>query len=170
MWNPKPLTLNPTGTYTALCEIPEGIYKPPFDLTDKTVLDVGATCGEVAYYFITQCHAEKVLCVECDPASLPFLYKNASLMNIEVYAEPFKLEHLQNQKYDFIKCDVEGYEMLLLKYVKEGGVLPACVIEAHTNWIKDQFLKEGFTIAKVVNDTRVQVAVYMMNNYKKLGL
>ena len=87
-----------------------------------------------------------------------------------VIAEPFQIEHLRNNKYDFIKCDVEGSEMILLKFVEEGGVLPPCVIEAHTNWIKDQFLKAGFQITKVVNDTRVQVAVYMMTNYKSLGV
>jgi hypothetical protein len=164
------LQLDSTGTYVALCEIPEGIYNPPFDLQGKTVLDVGATCGEVAYWFITQCHAEKVICIESDPKSLPFLIENQKLMNIEVVAEDFNVDHLRRFKVDFIKCDVEGYEMVLLEYVGEGGVLPACSIEAHTNWIRDQFLKAGFKQKFVTNDTRVQVAAYIMTNYKSLGL
>jgi predicted RNA methylase len=170
LWNHNPLALDSTGTYTALCELPEGIYNPPFDLKGKTVLDVGATNGEVAYWFIQVHHAEKVICIESDPAALELLYRNKALMNITVIPEPFNLEHLMQLDYDFIKCDVEGSEMILLKFVEEGGVLPPCVIEAHTNWIKDEFLKAGFAITKVVNDTRVQVAVYMMTNYKKLGV
>lgn len=170
MWHHNPLALDSTGTYTALCEIPEGIYNPPFDLKGKTVLDVGATNGEVAYWFIQVHHAAKVICIESDPQALELLNRNKALMNIDIIAEPFNIEHLQKQKYDFVKCDVEGSEMVLLEYVKEGGVLPLCVIEAHTNWIKDQFLKAGFQITKVVNDTRVQVAVYMMTNYKSLGV
>ena len=170
MWDHSKLRLDSTGSYTALCELPEGIYNPPFDLAGKTVLDVGATNGEVAYWFIQVHHAEKVICIESDPVALELLNKNKALMNIDIIPEPFNLEHLIQLEYDFIKCDVEGSEMVLLEFVEEGGVLPPCVIEAHTNWIKDQFLKAGFQITKVVNDTRVQVAVYMMTNYKSLGV
>ena len=162
------LALDSTGTYTAMCEIQEGIYKPPFDLAGKTVLDVCATCGEVAFWFIAVHHAAKVVCIENDPASLPYLEKNRVQMNIEVLPEAFCLKHLQECKYDFIKCDCEGYEMVLLEFVAGGGVLPPTVVEVHTNWIRDQFLKAGFKVFKVTSDTRVQVAVYMMNNYAKL--
>jgi predicted RNA methylase len=48
-------------------------HLPPFDLKDKTVLDVGATNGEVAYWFIQVHHAAKVLCIESDPAALELL-------------------------------------------------------------------------------------------------
>lgn len=165
MWH-EPLKLNHVGVATVLCEDIAAMYSPPFDLKGKTVLDVGATCGEVAYWFITQHHAEKVICVESDPASLPFLRENSLLMNIEVVAEDFNLRHLRDFQYDFIKCDVEGYEMLLLEYAAEGGVLKPCVVEAHTNWIRDQFLKAGFRQTLITNNTRVQVAAYIMRNFE----
>ena len=76
----------------------------------------------------------------------------------------------EEARRDLLQMIEEEIEETMLEFVREGGVLPPCVIEAHTNWIKDQFLKAGFAITKVVNDTRVQVAVYMMNNYKKLGV
>jgi hypothetical protein len=91
-------------------------------------------------------------------------------MNIEIVAEDFNIQHLRDFTYDFIKCDVEGSEMILLEYVAEGGVLKPCIIEAHTNWIRDQFLKAGFKQKCVTNATRVQVAAYIMTNYAALGL
>ncbi len=170
-WDHSKIKLNNTGIYTALFEVPAGFYEPPFDLVGKTVLDVGATCGEVAAWFVEKHHAARVVCVENDPVSLPFLRLNADLLGcVEVVAEGFCAEHLRRFHPDFVKCDVEGYEMELLRFVAEGGTLPPTVLEAHTNWISDQFLKAGFKVTKVVNDTRVQVAVYMMTNYESLGL
>jgi ribosomal protein L11 methylase PrmA len=166
----SPVSLDNTGTYTALCELPDGYYDPPFDLAGKTVLDVGATCGEVSYYYQKMFHASKCVCIESDPSALVHLNRNRALMNVEVVPEWFNLEHLQRFKYDFVKCDVEGSEMILLEYAAEGGVLPPTVIEAHSNWIRDQFLKAGFKVTKVMNDTHVQIAVYIMTNYEKLGL
>lgn len=160
-----PVKLDNTGTYTALCEIPQGFYNPPYDLAGKTVLDAGATCGEVSYYYIKQFHAAHCVCIEMSSAPLPYLTQNSKLVNITIVNEPFKLEHLTKYKPDFIKCDVEGSEMILLEYIAKGGVLPPTVLEAHTNWIKDQFLKAGFKIVQVINDTQVQIAVYIMNNY-----
>ncbi len=168
-WDHRNLVLNDTGIFTAVCELPEGLYAPPFDLKDKTVLDVGATCGEVAAWYLQIFHASRVICVEINPKSLPFLRKNAESISIEVVEEPFSVDHIRRFKPDFIKCDVEGYEMLLLEFQQQGGVLPPCVIEAHTNWVRDQFLKAGFKVIKCTNDTLVQVAAYIMTNYESLG-
>jgi precorrin-6B methylase 2 len=165
----SPISLDNTGTFTALCELPDGYYDPPFDLAGKTVLDVGATCGEVSYYYQKKFHAAKSVCIEADTKAVEHLNKNTQFMNVEVVPEYFSIEHLQRFKYDFIKCDVEGSEMILLEYVAKGGVLPPTVIEAHSNWIRDQFQKAGFKVTKVMNDTRVQIAVYIMTNYEKLG-
>jgi hypothetical protein len=38
----------------------EKYYLPPFSLKDKTVLDVGACCGETAYFYL-QHDAKKVI-------------------------------------------------------------------------------------------------------------
>lgn len=159
------VALDNTATYTALCEIPTGYYDPPMDLAGKTVLDVGATCGEVSIYYIRKFHAAHAVCIECSSVPLPYLTQNSRLVNITIVNEPFKLEHLTKYPADFIKCDCEGHEMVLLEYVAKGGKLPPTVVEVHTNWIKEQFQKAGFKITQIVNDTTVQIAVYIMNNY-----
>lgn len=166
----NPLQLDHVGLVVASCELGEGDYTPPFDLAGKTVLDVGATCGEVAYWYIKKYHAEKVVCVENDPAGLIYLRKNKALMNIEIVEESFCVRHLEKFKCDFIKCDAEGQEMILLEYVAGGGVLPPTVVEAHTNWIRDQFLKAGFKVKRCTNQTCTQVACYVMTNYNQLGV
>lgn len=163
------IALDNTGTYTALCEIPTGYYDPPMDLAGKTVLDIGATCGEVSIYYIRRFHAAHAVCIECSPLPLPYLTQNSRLVNLTIVPEPFKLEHLTQYKADFIKCDVEGYEMVLLEYVAKGGVLPPTVVEVHTNWIREQFQRAGFKVTQTINDTSVQIAVYIMTNYEKLG-
>lgn len=171
--NYSKLDLDQLGIETINRELAIGVYDPPYDLVGKTVLDVGATNGEVAYYYIEKFHAEKAICIECDPQRFVRLRNNARLLgNIEVVEEPFRIEHLQNFEYDFIKCDVEGYEMVLLEFVAKGGVLKPCVLEAHTGWIKDQFLKEGFEPTHPSLDLSVQggINVCILNNYRHLGI
>lgn len=165
--NYAPLSLDNAGSATIKCELSFGGYDPPFDLKGKTVLDIGATCGEVAYYYIKKFHADKVICVECDPKRLPYLKTNAVALDgrIVVVPEPFSLKHLEDFNYDFIKCDVEGYEMLLIDYLHRHHQLAPTVLEAHTNWIKDQFLQWGFHITQPLCTELAFVATYLMRNY-----
>jgi hypothetical protein len=123
-------------------ELPRGHYLPPFSLEGKTVLDIGACCGETAWYYLQQ-GAKKVTAIECDTKRLVILKDNIKRLglNIDVVAEPFAVSHLTDFDYDFIKCDVEGYEMLLLESKLK---LKPCIVEVHNRWIKDQFEKAGF--------------------------
>jgi hypothetical protein len=160
------LSLDSLGESVLISELPTGIYTPPFNLAGKTVLDIGATDGETAYWFMHKHNAKKVICIECDEKRLVHLRKNKAVLgNIEVIAERFKLEHLRNLEYDFIKCDVEGYEMVLIDFINQGNILKPCVLEAHSSWIKDQFLNKGFKVTKARYDEIAGVEICIMNNY-----
>jgi hypothetical protein len=123
-------------------ELPRGHYLPPFSLKGKKVLDIGACCGETAWYYL-QHGAKKVTAIECDEKRLDILRDNIDRLglNIDVVAEPFAVSHLTDFDYDFIKCDVEGYEMILLESKLK---LKPCIVEVHNLWIEDQFEKAGF--------------------------
>ena len=159
------LLLDAAGKMVFFQELPSGVYKPPFDLTGKTVLDIGATNGETAWYF-KQLGASKVICIECDSERLKCLTVNAERFGFEVYPEPVSVELLSKIKCDYVKCDIEGYEMVLIDFLDQGGKLPPTYLEVHTNWIRDQFLEHDFEVAENRgNMDGSGIGVYMMNNY-----
>lgn len=142
------LLLDEIATH-ALAEVRCGYSRPPFSLKGKTVLDLGACLGETAWYYLKILGASKVYAVECDSQRIPTLKENKerSGLNMEIIAEPFKLEHLA-LPHDFIKCDIEGHEDLLIDYMKAGGVLKPCVLEVHGAERKARFEANGFSIVK----------------------
>jgi hypothetical protein len=102
----------------------------PVSVTGKIVLDIGAGCGETAYFYFRK-GARKIICVEPDPKAIQCLTENAARRswNVEVVPELFKLDMLQQYRFDFMKMDGEGCEKDLLKLTK----LPtASVIESHS--------------------------------------
>ena len=102
-------------------------YLPPWSLNGKTVLDVGAGCGETALFYYLH-GAERVIAVE-PQASLTALLKTnmaRNKWNMEIVEGPFQLSILQ-RNFDFMKMDGEGCEDLLLK----ADSLPPCAIEVH---------------------------------------
>jgi SAM-dependent methyltransferase len=105
----------------------ERYYLPPFDLKGKTVLDVGAGCGETALFYFKH-GARKVICVEANPQSLSFLRENSLKgdWNTEIIEGLFSLDML-NLDFDFMKMDCEGCESLL----RGSDHLSPCVIEVH---------------------------------------
>lgn len=137
---------------SSLGELQRGLYKPPFSLKGKVVLDVGACCGETAWYFL-RLGASKVICVECDPVRVPIIKRNKSVakLNIEVVAEPFKLEHLL-LPHDFVKVDVEGHETVLLDYLEQNGKLKPCILEVHTLELQRRFKAKGFGLVAVLSE------------------
>jgi hypothetical protein len=141
--------------YTELYQF-EKYYLPPFSLKDKTVLDLGACCGETAYFYL-QHGAKKVICVEADPARAKLILKNKQNLNlnIELVNDFFTPKHLELD-HDFIKCDIEGAEIQLIPNVKN---LKPCIVEAHGQDVREQFEKNGFHIVY-----RQKNNLYLMTN------
>jgi predicted RNA methylase len=152
------LRLDSEATSCLIKDLPKGYYLPPFSLTDLTVLDIGACCGETAWYFLKH-GANKVVCIECDRARVKIIEENRRNLNlnIEIVPEPFKPEHL-SIPHDFIKCDIEGGEVELLPY---ANILKPCVVEVHNRWIKEQFEQNGFHI---MNESS-SGSLFLMANY-----
>lgn len=157
------LHLDSVATSVLLDELPKDLYLPPFSLKEKTVLDAGACCGETAWYYLKH-GAKKVIAVECDSKRISILKDNVARLrlNVQVVPEPFSISHVTDFDYDFIKCDVEGYEMILLEHKKK---LKPCVVEVHNSWIKDQFEKAGFKEIFAFQTNISQIRISLMVNY-----
>jgi hypothetical protein len=153
------LELDPYAADIMLGELPlfEKYYLPPFPLKGKTVLDLGAGCGETAWFFIKH-GAKKVICVEPSDSRVSIIEKNKQKLNlnIDVIHDVFRPSHL-DITHDFLKCDIEGYEMELYPVV---GRLGPTILEVHTGWIKDRFEKAGFHQLHEVN-----TIAWLMSNY-----
>lgn len=154
------LKLDDTAVH-ALGELKKGFYKPPFSLKGKVVLDVGACCGETAWYY-KQLGADHIFCIEINPERLKYLKYNMLVagLDITIISEPFSIGHLSNLQYDFIKCDVEGQEVVLLDYIKEYGNLKPCVLEVHGNELYSKFMAEGFNLVGKVSNGLCIMANY----------
>ena len=132
-------------------------YLPPFSLRDKVILDIGACCGETAYFFLKH-SARKVVCVEYDPECIRMLsYNKKNLnLNIEIIPERFSLKHLE-VFHDFIKCDIEGDEVDLLPVAES---LKPCVLEVHSVDLTHLFENKGFHVI-----SRSSGHNFIMTNY-----
>jgi len=137
----------------------EECYLPPFSLLSKTVLDVGAGCGETAKFFLDH-GAERVICVERDPGCIEVLQANAKKLDLDVVPETFNIKHLL-LRHDFMKMDVDGYEVGLLStdYSK-----PA-VVEVHGFVLVERFRKRGYSVQRWW-DKKQGVAI--MNNFARV--
>lgn len=118
----------------------EKYYLPTFSLRGKTVLDIGAGCGETAFFYVLY-GAKKVVAIEPDRKATECLKENAKRnnWNIEIIQEAFKPEHL-NIPHDFMKMDIEGHEIALLK----APIIKPCIVEVHTNELARKFEEKGF--------------------------
>jgi hypothetical protein len=116
-------------------------YLPKFSLERKTILDVGAGCGETALLFFMK-GAEKVIAVEPDPEAIECLRENIerNKWNVEVIPECFSLEHLKLQ-FDYMKMDCEGCEEVLL-HISELN--KPSVVEVHGNNLMRLFERGGW--------------------------
>jgi len=114
-------------------------YLPPWSLTGKTVLDVGAGCGETALFYFLH-GASRVIAIEPQTSLVPLLKKNMSRneWDMKVVEGPFDLSML-DWNLDFMKMDGEGCETLLLT----ANSIPPCSIEVHDKVTVDA-LKERF--------------------------
>jgi hypothetical protein len=128
---------------------------------DRTVLDVGAGCGETAYFFIAK-GATKVICLEPDHKACEILRRNVQTNNwpVEVIEEKFGPKHL-NLKYDVAKIDCEGGERFMLDYFEP---LKPMVIEVHGTELMKSFAQRIPSLQKVHNLNRKTV---MLSNVRK---
>lgn len=115
-------------------------YLPHFSLVGKTVLDVGAGCGETAFFYFMH-GANKVVAIEPHAKAIEYLRENAekNKWNIDIIPENFKLEHLKIPHH-FMKMDIEGGEIELLT----TQISEPCVVEVHNNKTKAEFEMRGF--------------------------
>lgn len=116
-------------------------YLPRFSLNGKTILDVGAGCGETAFFYFLH-GAKKIIAIEPYVMAVQCLKENARVnrWNIKIIPEEFKTEHLKIP-HDFMKMDIEGQEKELLKLPE---ITKPCVVEVHSNDLKRKFENKGF--------------------------
>jgi SAM-dependent methyltransferase len=128
-------------------------YIPHFSLKGKTVLDVGAGCGETALLYFLH-GASKVIAVEPDASAIKYLMENVreNCWNVEIFPEPFSLKHLKLD-FDFMKMDGEGCEELLMSIPE---VSKPSVVEVHNNKLLSEFLKKGWIkIHSLTNEVHI---------------
>lgn len=147
-----------------LSELRCGYYKPYFSLEGKTVLDLGACCGESAWYFLKVLGAKKVVCVECDPQNIELLKRNRVMsgLDFEVIPERFNVNHLKLQ-FDFVKCDIEGGEVDLVHFIECEGMVKPCVVEVHNEDLRKRFEAVGFSVAHTF--VGLDHVCFVMNNF-----
>ncbi len=112
-------------------------YLPPWSLNGKTVLDVGAGCGETALFYYYH-GAKRVIAVEPQTSLTRLLKKNMErnrwdMQVVEGLFQPSMLEW----NVDFMKMDGEGCEDLLLKAER----IPPCAIEVHEKAVLDSLTR-----------------------------
>lgn len=133
------LTLLPEHARLLLHEWPlwDKFYAP-FSVEGKDVLDVGAGCGETAYFYFKK-GAHKVICVEPYSPAVECLRLNSirNSWNVEIVPEPFDREMLHDFRFDFVKMDGEGCEEELLQVDR----LPTpAIVETHSTELTNAFV------------------------------
>ena len=142
-------------------------YLPPDGLEGKTVIDVGGGCGETAKFFLEH-GAEKVFVIESNPNCESYLKINSlNHPRLEYRICDFDFLKIYSMKFDYLKLDIEGYEMGILNWVsvlKDRDV----VLESHCNYITDLFLERGFSlIGKEDVDKQIFGGVVQLCRWKK---
>jgi len=108
-------------------------YLPPWSLKGKTILDVGAGCGETALFYYYH-GAKRVIAIEPQPSLVSVLRRNMArnkwdMQVVEGSFQPSMLEW----NFEFMKMDGEGCEALLL----DASLVPPCAIEVHDSVVVD---------------------------------
>jgi hypothetical protein len=133
-------------------------------LEGKTVMDVGAGCGETAWLFFKH-GAKKVIAIESNPLRVYCLHKNAEKFgwDIEIRGRKFELGDLDTPR-DFAKVDIEGYEQLLLERPDKLGQM---TVEVHTWYMREEFKKLGFMVVFESNGEMKTLGECVMVNWIK---
>ena len=116
------------------------------NLSGLKVLDVGAGEGEAAKFFLDH-GAAKVVCVEPQTQKYRYLARNAakhpSFLTLK------KTINLSDLKlpYDFLKCDLKGYEEELL----EANLTAPAIVEIHSLQLIEKFERFGWRMSNICN-------------------
>ena len=123
-------------------------YKFPSSLKNRTILDIGAGCGETIFYFAIK-GCRNFIAVEPNTQCADLLRKNAenNSLNVKVYNDIFRKSHL-NENFDFIKCDCEGGESILL----EQEISKPISLEVHGLDLIKKFQEKHFKKVTNPND------------------
>jgi SAM-dependent methyltransferase len=161
------LLLSRAKAYGLFCEWLdwEKYYLPKSGLVGRTVLDVGAGCGETAHFFFSH-GARQVIAIEMDPGQLKLLSRNADVnrwnangRRLKIIPRPFELADLQREEFDFVKMDIEGGESALLQ-------LPALdfpiVLEVHSDQLRDS-LSDKFGLSVLARSMPLE-HLWLMGN------
>jgi tRNA G37 N-methylase Trm5 len=124
-------------------------YIPRAGIVGKTILEVGAGCGESAAVLFEK-GAKKVVCVEPNDEDVRYPSENIKEngWNAEIIPTKFNLSIL-NGAFDLVLMDCEGCEAELLCL----DILPYIIIEVHTKELKEKFLDKGLKVIKQSGDT-----------------
>ncbi len=132
-------------------------YLPSSGVAGKTVLDVGAGCGESTALMFEK-GAKMVVCVEPSQEEVAYLRENIKTngWNCEVIPSGFDLSMLKSE-IDFVKMDCEGCEAALIGLEK----LPSVIAEVHSVELKDKFIEKGMRVTKEMSEH-----TFIMSNAK----
>ena len=116
-------------------------YIPKDGLEGKTVLDLGAGCGETAYLFFKH-GAKRVVAVEPNPVRAANFEKNVRRFgwDAKLYPRGFQPSDM-DVPHDFLKSDTEGWEQLMLDAPDKIG---QATVEVHTHYLEQRFRALGF--------------------------
>ena len=133
-------------------------FYAPIPLEDKTVLDVGAGCGETALLFHLQ-GASKIIAIEPNSQAVECLVENAKVngWNVEIVPEYFSLEHLKYD-FDFMKMDIEGGESVLLD---APDLDKPAIVEVHNGHVLKQFLARGYRLLHTFTDDKYLIGKHI---------
>ena len=106
---------------------------------NKIVLDVGAGAGETASFFFNR-GAKEVIVIENNLDAFRFLLRNRLVnnWNMKIIYSRFDVGFLELE-HDYMKMDIEGGEIELLKY--EGKLRP-CSLEVHPERIGKEAVEQ----------------------------
>ena len=133
-------------------------YKFPSTLKNKTIMDIGAGCGESIFYFALK-GCRNFIAVEPNTQCANLLRKNAknNSLNVKVYNDIFRKNHL-DEPFDFIKCDCEGGESILL----EQEISKPISLEVHGLDLIKKFQEKHF---KTVTNASDNSPICIMRNF-----
>ena len=121
--------------------LPVEPFRVRFGLSRRARLPILHVCNRQRFIW-EYWRFKRVVAVEPDPNRVACLKFNRTKFgwNMDIvadYASPGVVERVNP---DFIKCDIEGFEMDLIDVLARYP----CVLEVHSGWVEREFARRGF--------------------------